>query len=346
MFTGSFAIDALSPRGASQTQGHAAASVGVDGELGATGALDIDGSLIAAGGGPMSIISGDYRIAGNFKTNGDLSVTGGNITFGRDLWVDGDVTAIGVASVKGDLHQTPGHSASGMMIGGQQLTETFSVPTPCACADDQILDIAAIVAAGTANSHNRDLGLSDDALAFVGSGPIDLECGRFAFPGGNIVGATVIRAHGRTALFIDGDLVITGSFGVDLGTSGELDVFVTGDLVLTGAGEVGSQDRPAALRFYVGGSGDIAITGANHFAANLYAPRAAVAVTGADDIYGSFFVGSYFATGAQRMHYDAAILDGGDDASCKHGCTVDLECQSPSVCQAGGCVQLMSNAPF
>ncbi len=345
VFTGSFSIDALSSS-AAQAQGHAAASVGVDGQLGATGALEIDGSLIAAGGGPMPIISGDYQIDGNFECSGDLSVTGGNIRFGRDLWVDGDITAIGVASVKGDVHLTPGHSASGMAIGGQQRTETFSVPIPCACAGDQILDIDAIVAAGKASSHNADLGLGDDALFQVGSGPIDLECGRFAFPGGDLVGDTLIEAHGRTALFIDGDLVITGSFGVDLGTSGELDVFVTGDLVLTGAGEVGSQARPAALRFYVGGAGDIAITGANHFAANLYAPRAAVTVTGADDIYGSFFVGSYLATGAQRMHYDAAILDNGDDAGCKHDCSVDLECESPSVCHAGGCVLLTSEAPF
>jgi hypothetical protein len=341
VFTGSFAIDALVSSGTSQAQGQPMASVGVDGQLSATGSLDIQGSLIAGDAGPTPTALGDCNIEGNFETGGDLSAVGTN-TFGRDLWVDGDIAAVGLASVKGDVHQTPGHTSIGMSVGGQQLTEAFSVPSPCAC--DDILDIEAIVAAGIANSHNADVGLGDDALVQIGSGSIGLECGRFAFPGGSIVGSSVIEAHGRTAIFIDGDLSITGSFGIDVGTDGELDVFVTGDLVLTGAGDLGSQERPSALRFYVGGAGDIAITGATRFAANLYAPRAAVLVTGADDIYGSFFVGSYYATGSQRMHYDASIQDGASGAGCDHGCSVDLDCESPSVCRAGSCT--LFEAPF
>jgi hypothetical protein len=276
-----------------------------------------------------------------------LITTGANITFGRDLWVDGDIRTVGRASVSGDVHQTPGHVSTGMSVAGQTISEDFVVPPPCACQSDQLLDIDAIVAAGRANSHNSEAGIGDGTVVQWHSGaqPLDLGCGRFAFSAGFLVGDTQIVAHGRTALFIDGDLAITGRFGVDLGTDGELDVFVRGDLLLTGAGDVGSTARPGALRFYVGGAGDIAITGATRFAANLYAPRSNVFVTGADDIYGSFFVGSYHATGAQRMHYDTAVLRNDAAPSCKEGCTADLECASPLVCRSGRCTEL-SLAPF
>lgn len=100
----------------------------------------------------------------------------------------------------------------------------------------------------------------------------------------------------------------------------------------------------------MGGDGDIMITGQHLFAANLYAPRADVYVTGSDDIYGAFFVGSYTATGAQSMHYDSAVLrtPGGDEA-CKDcadldefcdGCSGDGDCQAPTVCNGGRCVYL------
>jgi hypothetical protein len=341
-FTGAFAIDALDSSPNADPGRTPMASVGINGALLSAGTLDLRGSLVVAGGGLTPITSGTYNIEGNFETRGDVITTGANITFGRDLWVDGDITAVGFASVAGDVHQTPGHTQTGMTVGGTTLTETFTVPDPCACEEHQLLDIAAIVAAGRANSHNAELGLGDDALIRVGLvDALALDCGRFAFAGGFLVGDVRIEAHGRTALFIDGDLAITGSFGVDLGTEGELDVFVTGNLLLTGAGEVGSIARPAALRFYVGGAGDIAITGANRFAANLYAPRAAVFVTGADDIHGAFFVGTYHATGAQFMHYDAAILRDDGGPGCEEVCDEDLACGSPQVCEAGSCIPLV-----
>jgi hypothetical protein len=343
-FTGSFAIDAFDSTQGGYQPGQVGGSVGVNDQLLPTGTLDIHGSLIAAGAGTLAITSSYFNVDGNFETNADLQVTGANITFGRDLWVNGDISAVGLSQVLGDVYQTPGHALpSGMTIGGQRHTHDFSVAEPCACAEDQLLDIDAIVATGAAHSHNAELGLGTDALGSVGLNQLDLECGRFAFQSTQIVGATVLRVDGRTALFIDGDFTITGSFGVDLGSSGELDVFVTGNLVLTGAGQVGSRERPAALRLYVGGSGDIAITGANQFAANLYAPRSNVIVTGADDLYGALFVGSYTAIGAQRMHYDAAVLragDGGDRCDDPPDCSTDTNCPAPNVCESGRCVPL------
>lgn len=346
VFTGAFSIDAFDSARGPYVAGLTGASVGVNDQLITTGVIDISGSLIAAGRGIQPITAGHYVIDGNVMTNGDLFATGAGITFGRDLWVDGEINAVGLSNVVGDVYQTPGHGPPlGMQIGGQLYTQDFVVADPCACSEGQLLDIDAIVAAGRAASHNAEVGLGEQGLVSIGIGaPLDFDCGRFALEGAHIVGASTIRAHGRTALFIDGDLTITGSFGVDLGATGELDVFVTGNLLLTGAGVVGSVDRPAALRFYVGGYGDIAITGANRFAANLYAPRSNVVVTGADAIYGSFFVGSFYATGAQVMHYDSAITRSGAGASDRcddDDCARDLDCGNPRVCsETGRCTPL------
>lgn len=343
-FTGAFEIDAFDSSKGPSSAGQLLASVGVNDDLVTSGILDIRGSLVAAGGGVTPIVAANYNIDGNYFTNADLMISGANVRFGRDLWVNGDILTLGFAKVRGDVHQTPGHELSGMTVDGQVLKQDFIVPPPCPCGVDDILDIDAIVRAAKAHSHNAEVGLDNGNTISLGVGqPMLLDCGRYTFESAHFAGLGQLRAYGRTALFVDGDLTLTGAFGIDLGDTGELDVFVTGNLVLTGTGDIGSVDRPAALRFYVGGGGDISIAGATRFSANVYAPRSHVVVTGVEDIYGAFFVSSYTVTGTQRMHYDSAILNvGGNGERCDppSGCEDDLNCTAPSVCRDGRCIPL------
>ena len=344
-FTGAFEIDGFNSAQDPTPGGQVAASIGINDDLITTGLLDVRGSLIAASSGLTPIVAGGYNIDGNYLTNSDLVISGAGIRFGRDLWVNGDIAVVGFANVEGDVYQTPPHSMVGMTVAGQVLKQDFTVPEPCRCGTDDILDINAIVQAAKSPSHNADIGLDDGNRVDIGIGQsLPLECGRYAFEAAHFVGVSQLRAYGRTALFVDGDLTISGAFNVDLGEEGTLDVFVTGNLLITGTGDIGSVDRPAALRFYVGGAGDIAITGATRFAGNLYAPRSHVLVTGAEDIYGSFFVGSYTVTGAQRMHYDSAILGAhGEGEACDSPptCGRDLDCPGAKVCRAGVCRPLL-----
>jgi hypothetical protein len=340
VFTGAFSIDSFSSQ--PTAAGATGASVGINGQLITTGVIDIGGSLIAAGHGPLRITSGGFNIDGNFETNSDVSLTGANIRFGRDLWVNGDLNVIGLSRVRGDVYQTPGHAMNGTQLDGKFNQRTFTVPEPCGCGANQLLDIEEIVHQGIAASG------APPASSFnVGTGgTMSLGCGSFAYRNLNILGLSTIEVDGHSVLYIDGDLTLTGGVTIDLDSQGELDVFVTGNLVLTGAGKIGKRTRPAALRIYVGGAGDIAITGSNQFAANLYAPRSNVFVTGADDIYGSFFVGSYQATGTQSMHYDDSIQQVGQPRDCTppppRQCAADLDCPSPLVCVAGDCTSLLS----
>jgi hypothetical protein len=283
-----------------------------------------------------------YAVDGNVEINSDVLLTGTNILFGRDLWVNGNLFATGSASVAGTVFQPANRSLSGL-IGAKKGQQSFQVADPCACGADQLLDVDAIVAAGKAANHNAAIGLAPPGsqLKLGKDGTLDLDCGRFAFTDVAVLGKSTIKAHGRTALFVDGDLVITGTFNLDLGTKAEMDLFISGNLAITGKASIGSPERPSALRVYVGGTGDIAITGTAALAANLYAPRSKLAVTSAAEWYGSYLVGSYAATDKQTIHYDAAIMDSSAKDACKppaDSCTRDLDCRSTQLCAAGTCI--------
>lgn len=355
---GAFAIDAFDSD-LPDDHNKSGASIGTNGAFTTSGSLRVRGSLVASGSGKLGVSGTDVQIDGNVRTNAKLDVAGASISFRRDLWVNGDIAVAGLVSVRGDVYQTPGHTLSPeLTIGGSAKSQVFVVPDPCACAEDQIVDIAAIVADGRAHNHNADLGLPQDAtLNMQGTGGVTLDCGRFIFGSSSISGSgNTIHATGRTAVFVDGDLEIAGDFGVDVGSEGELDIFVSGNLKLSGAGTVGSVARPAALRFYVAGSEAIQIKGALVFAANVYAPRALVEIGGADDIYGALFAADVEISGAHEMHYDRAIMtsDGGEKCEPptpppptpptppeEPGCKGDLDCDPALVCESGSCTPVL-----
>ena len=306
-FTSAFAIDAFDSADGPYAQGQSGADVGIDNQLATTAPVDIRGALITAGEGLLPITVGPCRVEGNFETNADLTITSSEVTFGRDLWVNGEILALGSVSVAGDVYQPAGHAgADGVVVGGQVRTQEFTVAPPCACGDDERLDVAAIVAEGMLSNDNRTLGVASDGL-YTGAGGLALGCGRFAFAGGNVLAGTAVDVRGRSELFVAGDLLIAGRFAGDPDPDGEIDVFVAGDLILADGAEVGSIARPAALRLYVSGEGDIAVIGALSFAANLYAPRASVVLTSEQELYGSLFVEAYHGVANQVMHYDRAV---------------------------------------
>ena len=342
---GGFTLDAFDSRHGPYQQGQDGASLGLDQQLITVGVFNVRGSLITAGSGALLISSsGPNQVAANFKTNAELAITGG-MSVGRDLWVNGGFTASATTSVHGNVYQTPGHTKpSGLALDGQLLTQDFRVAEPCACGEPDLLDITGLVAAAKGRSDNTGVGLSDNMLVVAPGRAFDLACGRFVFAGASIGLDGAITAHGRSALFVDGNLTIFGSFGADLGTQGELDVFVTGSLLVGGAAKIGSKERPSALRLYVAGYGAVALTPLNQFAANLYAPHASIGVGGATELYGAFFVSSYSSAGDSQLHYDAAIMQLGDSdansciqATPNAGCTGDADCSTPLICTGGRC---------
>jgi hypothetical protein len=190
---------------------------------------------------------------------------------------------------------------------------------------------------------------------------LELPPGRYYFSDIAGAGKLTLKVTGHTALFVDGDMLLAGDLDIEMGDNATLDIFIAGDFRIAGANNFGSVTRPSALRFYVGGTNDVTLTGYTAFVGNLYAPNANVILTGASFIYGSIFAGDFLAMGDTAIYFDRDINRGGDDCgpqdvidtdididtepvvSCvSHGdaCVTDSDCCEPLVCDEGQCKEL------
>jgi len=309
------------------------APVGVNDLYSATGYTDVGGTMVIAGSG-NTVLYQYMKIGGDLKMNGELGVqqgfgAAGLVTVLRDAWFKQDVylsllgfLPTGIMEIGRELHQPSGEqmfaltTVNGALYSGTTPhNQPFTVPAPCACADSEILDIAAIVDRGRVVNDNADIGLSPDVfnLNFGIGLDLTLPCGRFYVNQIGSLGTVTLHIPGRTALFVGGDVGDLGIFDVDLGPQGELDIFIKGNLVSIGATSFGDRNRPSATRVYVSGSGDVAIVGLGEFVGNVYAPRARIFSLGYAQVFGSLFGRRVDMGAGLDVFYDRDILDVGAD---------------------------------
>jgi hypothetical protein len=291
-------------------------SVGVNRDYITAGYADVGGSFAVAG-------TRDVRFAGFLKSGEDLRFepafdVAGVVDVARDAFLADTVRAFGRVGIGRDLHMPEAAGFGGIAlvdVGGTQHTEAVSIAPPCACAPQQLIDVAALVRGAETDNDNDKLGLQpSDFELVVGVGrELSLPSGRYYLNQIAGVGALTLHVTGKTALFINDDLLATGLFRVDLSDTAELDIFVRDNLVITGAARFGDPARPSATRLYVGGTGDISIAGASDFVGNLYAPTANVLVGGVGRISGSLFAKNIVAAGFLSVGYDLSIQEGGQD---------------------------------
>lgn len=291
-------------------------SVGVNRDYITSGYADVGGSFVVAG-------SRDVAFAGYLKSGEDLRLNpavnvAGYVEVDRDAWFASAVRAFGRVDIGGDLYMAAGAGFRGVAVvdvAGEELAQAVSVEPPCACAPEQIIDVAALVVDAATNNDNASAGLDvDDLDAVIGIGAeLILPSGRFYVDDVAGLGSVTLRVTGKAALFLADDLTATGLFRVELEPGAELDVFIRDNLTLTGAALFGDLQRPGATRVYVGGSGDITLTGASAFTGNLYAPTADVRLAGAAHVDGSLFGKNVIAAGFLSVGYDETIREGGED---------------------------------
>ncbi|MEZ4398995.1 MAG: hypothetical protein R3B06_03205 [Kofleriaceae bacterium] len=142
----------------------------------------------------------------------------------------------------------------------------------------------------------------------TGDVTLELPCGRFYLTrvqatGG---GTVTIRAPGRTALFVAGDVTLDGDLVVEVTPGAELDLFVGGFLNIPGA-TLGDPARPRDLRLYLASAGALALAGTSTVAANLYAPAADLATSAPIAIFGAVLVNRWAGSAPATLHYDRAI---------------------------------------
>src|SRR5262249_22802445 len=133
------------------------------------------------------------------------------------------------------------------------------------------IDVNAIVAnrAGTNNDNNNVTPvLAPDILTKGGAPPkIDLPCGNFYFTG--ITQPTTIVAHGRTGIYVQGNIQAGGDLKITLDPTAELDIFVTGNVSTQSSLTIGSANYPALTRVYLGTTGTFTVQSGAIYGANI-----------------------------------------------------------------------------
>ncbi len=287
--------------------------VGVNDSYVTAGYADIGGSFTVAGANAVQF-AGYLAVGGDMRFGGDLTAAG-YIRADRDAYFAGNVTVPGYMEIHGDLHQPLGMRLLTVPnITGQTHSEGVAIPPPCACGANDLVDVGRLVDMAATNNDNASVSLDPNALASVlGIGQdLTLPCGRFYLNSIGGVGAIHLVVHGRTALFVGGDVNAIGAIDVDLGESGELDLFIKGNLVTIGATSFGDRNRPAASRIYVGGQGEVVLVGAQEFVGNLYAPQSLIRAPGATSVRGSLFGRNIQMPGYLNVVYDRDIIHAGD----------------------------------
>lgn len=290
-----------------------------DGHLGTNGPLMMPGKLTVhgtafIGGGGLSV-GAQSLITSTVYANGDAVQGMSSTTLGRNAFFNGDVS--GRFEIAGDLHVPPSATISQGtldLLSGAVVRTTIPSVRPCACGEAELLDVGALTAFGRTHNDNAVNRVLTSTTWENGEGPnmISLPCGRYYITRIVTSAQLVIRAEGRTVLFVDGDMTIGGSFNLELADGAEVDLFIKGSLSVGASARFGSPSAPSKVRTYVGGSGTIVLSASAVFGGNLYAPRADVVFDASSDLYGALFAKTADFSGSASIHFDSAIRSAGD----------------------------------
>lgn len=347
--------DAFDSRDGPYTSGEGGGSLGTNGRFDISADVDVGGALVV-GGDALQFGSTDLRVRARLQSAGPLTGDG-LLAVGGDAAVNGDLRVEDLF-VGGTVRTPPGATVEARNIDEAPRRESgaVTVPPPCDCAPERLLDVGALVDAHRTLNDNDAVGLSGDALTDLSAdGRLTLPCGRYHVD--RIEGeALTLEATGRVALFVDGDLAL-GELTIALDEGAEVDLFIAGNVLGQARWTLGDTSQPVGVRIYVGGSGTLELAGGATFAGNVYAPRAELVTPASVEVFGSLFARRVVASGPLTVHYDRALLRGAEgcpapgpcescldcgNQACVDGtcgeCTSDTDCCAPLVCAAGTCI--------
>jgi len=304
-FNGDLTADAFDSRvGEGPGRG---ADVASNAGLSGNGAMNISGNVII--GGPDGVQAGELlHVAGDLTSAGSLGRPGSAIEVEGAAWIGGDVMVESLTVSALTIRE--GASVEGQVMAGTTEMADVDVPPPCRC--DQAVDVAERLAEHALANHNAELELDPAALSRVdGDATLELPCGRFYLDevSGDGPGRISIRAMGRTALFVGGNISTQHDLVVEIGPEAELDIFVGGNIQVSGVSTLGDPTRPRTLRIYVAAGGSIAMSAGSVLAGNLYAPLADLASSAPLELFGAVVVNRVTGAATVDVHHDLAIAD-------------------------------------
>ena len=276
--------------------------------LSGNGTMDISGNVVI--GGPDGVRASELlHVGGDLTSAGSLGRPGSAIEVERAAWIGGDIMVESLTVSALTVRQ--GVSIEGDVMAGTTEMADFEVPLPCRC--DQAVDVAERLAVHQQTNHNAERELDPAQLSGVdGDADLELKCGRFYLDeiSGDSAGRIAIRATGRSALFVGGNITTQQDLDIEIGPDGELDLFVGGNIQVSGVSRWGDPSRPRLLRIYVAAGGAIALSDGSVLAGNLYAPLADLASSAARlELYGSMVVNRVAGAASMEVHHDLAIAD-------------------------------------
>jgi hypothetical protein len=288
--------------------GDVASNVGLDGARGMT----IGGDVVVSGS--QGVEAGDrLDIGGDLDCGGALGRSSSPITVDGSARIAGTLD-VGSLTVAGSLTTSPGVTVPPQVTAQTLQTATVSVPAPCPC-DEGVLDVAAVVAAHQTANHDADIGLTPTSWsAIVGDATFEVPCGRFYLDEirGTGNGTVTLRAVGRTAIFVGGNVSLDQSLVVEVAADSELDLFIDGTIQVSGALKLGDPAKPRTLRVYVTAGGSLSLAGGTVIGGNLYAPRADLSVSGPLEVFGALVVNRINTAAQVVLHYDRAVAFASD----------------------------------
>lgn len=334
--------------------------VGANGAMTLNGDFSVGGTLWTAATSTLDV-NGDSNVDLELHDDGALQANG-LLSIGSNAYVNGAVNAAGLMGIGGTLYVPAGATVGALVSDKGVVQGPVSVPDPCDCAANQLIDVAAIVATGQASNDDTVVGL--DPNVFVqsnGALRLDLPCGRYYLAAITPNGTATIAVHGRVALFVGGDVNPNGGLEITIDPQATLDLFVGGNMTLDGDVTFGSTLVPSQTRVYIAGS-QVIFNGNFLLAGNFYLPYAQLTPNGTLDAFGSLFTGGYQGNGPTTIHYDSAILAAGGEcgdagappgcSSCRDcgnqacvggvcgSCATSADCCAPLVCNQGSCIQV------
>lgn len=320
-------------------------SVGSNGSLTAEKNTIVTGSLWSTGPAGITISKTEIReqlhagnsltastgssVEGDAFVEGAINASGGGISFGQTLFVN-------------QLSDVPNQIASNTDV----VETNVSVSDPCSrCQSQNQIPVGQIVS-DHSNPSDNDNGLINlDPAVLNNPGQetrLDLPCGEYYLDEVNSSSRITIVAHGRTVLYIGGDVQVPTDSIIKPTPSAELDIFVDGDMVVNGGVNLGSPAYPASTRAYVGGPNGFQLENDATIGANIYAIPGGFDAKNNPEIFGSVYAESFETMNNAEIHYDRQTLSAGescpdpddpgdgDDGGADAGLDAGLDAGSPS----------------
>jgi hypothetical protein len=301
-----FMVDAYDSNLGPYTPGGPGGGAGTNGAVDFNNPLSVTGTLWSSGG---SGIVGNSRaqVGQRLYSGGQLRLNGGGVV-GDDAWVEGNINASGL-DIGGTLYVTPGSTRGAGLTYADLVERDFSVADPCtACAPEERIDIAGIVAARRDHNDNDLIGLDPDVFVNSnGNVRLELPCGHYYLSRIHTNGPTTIVATGNTVLYVGGDVTPNNELTLSLSPNAQFDVFVAGNVTINNDFRLGSANYPALMRLYVGGANGFRSNNPITVGGYVYAVPGGITTNNEAEVYGGLYAQELRSNNEVKIHYDRAV---------------------------------------